>query len=77
VPGADLIDHGILGLAWIVRGPLSLGRVLLARALTLGLLVLPAGAPRPGRRGDRRTVRHPPGDELRRDLPRTLYEQKW
>ena len=35
------IVYGILGLAWIVRGPLSLGRVLLAGALTLGLLVLP------------------------------------
>ncbi|MDP9384719.1 MAG: phosphate ABC transporter permease PstA [Actinomycetota bacterium] len=35
------VVYGILGLAWIVRGPLSLGRVLLAGALTLGLLVLP------------------------------------
>jgi phosphate transport system permease protein len=35
------VVYGILGLAWIVRGPLSLGRILLAGALTLGLLVLP------------------------------------
>ena len=35
------VVYGILGLAFIVRGPLSLGRVLLAGALTLGLLVLP------------------------------------
>ena len=33
--------YGILGLAFIVRGPLSLGNVLLAGGLTLGLLVLP------------------------------------
>jgi phosphate transport system permease protein len=35
------IVYGILGLAFIVRGPLSLGRVLLAGAITLSLLVLP------------------------------------
>jgi phosphate transport system permease protein len=35
------IVYGILGLAFIVRGPLSLGRVVLAGSLTLGLLVLP------------------------------------
>lgn len=35
------VVYGILGLAFIVRGPLSLGPVLLAGALTLGLLVLP------------------------------------
>ena len=35
------IVYGILGLAFIVRGPLDLGPVLLAGALTLGLLVLP------------------------------------
>lgn len=35
------IVYGILGLAFIVRGPLHLGRVVLAGALTLGLLVLP------------------------------------
>ncbi len=35
------VVYGILGLAFIVRDPLSLGRVLLAGALTLGLLVLP------------------------------------
>lgn len=35
------IVYGILGLALLVRGPLGLGRVLLAGALTLGLLVLP------------------------------------
>ena len=35
------IVYGILGLAFLVRGPLPLGRVLLAGALTLGLLVLP------------------------------------
>jgi phosphate transport system permease protein len=35
------IVYGILGLAFIVRGPLGLGRVLLAGAITLALLVLP------------------------------------
>jgi phosphate transport system permease protein len=35
------IVYGILGLAYLVRGPLSLGRVVLAGGLTLGLLVLP------------------------------------
>jgi len=35
------IIYGILGLAFLVRGPLSLGRVVLAGGLTLGLLVLP------------------------------------
>jgi phosphate transport system permease protein len=35
------IVYGILGLAFIVRPPLQLGRVVLAGALTLGLLVLP------------------------------------
>jgi phosphate transport system permease protein len=35
------IVYGILGLAFIVRDPLSLGPVVLAGALTLGLLVLP------------------------------------
>jgi phosphate transport system permease protein len=35
------IVYGILGLAFIVRPPLELGRVVLAGALTLGLLVLP------------------------------------
>jgi phosphate transport system permease protein len=35
------VVYGILGLAFLVRGPFGLGRVLLAGALTLGLLVLP------------------------------------
>jgi phosphate transport system permease protein len=35
------IVYGILGLAYIVRSPLELGRVVLAGSLTLGLLVLP------------------------------------
>lgn len=35
------IVYGILGLAFIVRGPLGLGRVVLSGSLTLGLLVLP------------------------------------
>jgi phosphate transport system permease protein len=35
------IVYGILGLAFLVRGPLSLGHVVLAGGLTLGLLVLP------------------------------------
>jgi phosphate transport system permease protein len=35
------IVYGILGLAFLVRGPLSLGRVVLSGGLTLGLLVLP------------------------------------
>ncbi len=39
--GVPSVVYGILGLAFIVRGPLSLGRVTLAGALTLGLLVLP------------------------------------
>ena len=35
------IVYGILGLAFLVRGPLGLGPVVLAGGLTLGLLVLP------------------------------------
>jgi len=35
------VVYGILGLAFIVRGPLGIGRVLLAGAITLALLVLP------------------------------------
>ena len=35
------IVYGILGLAFLVRGPLSFGPVVLAGGLTLGLLVLP------------------------------------
>jgi phosphate transport system permease protein len=35
------IIYGILGLAFFVRGPLSLGRVVIAGSLTLALLVLP------------------------------------
>lgn len=35
------IVYGILGLAYLVRGPLDLGRSVLAGGLTLGLLVLP------------------------------------
>ncbi|MET0511644.1 MAG: phosphate ABC transporter permease PstA [Thermoleophilaceae bacterium] len=35
------IVYGILGLAFLVRGPLHLGNVILAGGLTLGLLVLP------------------------------------
>jgi phosphate transport system permease protein len=35
------VVYGLLGLAFLVRGPLNLGRVVLAGALTLGLLVLP------------------------------------
>jgi phosphate transport system permease protein len=35
------VVYGILGLAFLVRGPLPLGRVVLAGGLTLGLLVLP------------------------------------
>jgi phosphate transport system permease protein len=35
------IVYGILGLAFLVRGPLSLGNVVLSGGLTLGLLVLP------------------------------------
>jgi phosphate transport system permease protein len=35
------IVYGILGLAFLVRGPVELGRVVLAGGLTLGLLVLP------------------------------------
>ena len=35
------VVYGILGLAFIVRGPIGMGPVLLAGSLTLGLLVLP------------------------------------
>jgi phosphate transport system permease protein len=35
------IIYGILGLAFLVRGPLDMGRVVMAGGLTLGLLVLP------------------------------------
>jgi phosphate transport system permease protein len=35
------IVYGVLGLAFLVRGPLNLGHVLLAGGLTLALLVLP------------------------------------
>ena len=35
------VVYGILGLAFIVRGPLSMGRVLLAGGITVSLLVLP------------------------------------
>jgi phosphate transport system permease protein len=35
------IVYGVLGLAFLVRGPLSMGNVLVAGGLTLGLLVLP------------------------------------
>jgi phosphate transport system permease protein len=35
------VVYGILGLAFLVRGPLNLGAVVLAGGLTLGLLVLP------------------------------------
>jgi phosphate transport system permease protein len=39
--GVPSIIYGILGLAFIVRGPLDLGFILAAGSLTLGLLVLP------------------------------------
>ena len=35
------IIYGILGLAFLVRGPIGIGRVVLAGGLTLALLVLP------------------------------------
>jgi phosphate transport system permease protein len=35
------VVYGLLGLAFLVRGPIGMGRVILAGALTLGLLVLP------------------------------------
>ena len=35
------IVYGILGLAFLVRGPLGMGRILIAGGLTLALLVLP------------------------------------
>ncbi len=35
------VVYGILGLAFIVRGPIGMGNVLLAGAITLSLLVLP------------------------------------
>ena len=39
--GVPSVVYGILGLAFIVRGPLGIGPVLLAGAITLTLLVLP------------------------------------
>jgi phosphate transport system permease protein len=39
--GVPSVVYGILGLAFIVRGPLSIGPVLLAGGITLTLLVLP------------------------------------
>jgi phosphate transport system permease protein len=39
--GVPSVVYGILGLAFIVRGPLSMGPVLLAGGITLALLVLP------------------------------------
>lgn len=39
--GVPSIIYGILGLAFIVRGPLDLGFILIAGSLTLALLVLP------------------------------------
>ncbi|ADB52907.1 phosphate ABC transporter permease PstA [Conexibacter woesei] len=39
--GVPSIIYGILGLAFIVRGPLNLGFILAAGSLTLALLVLP------------------------------------
>lgn len=39
--GVPSIIYGILGLAFLVRGPLDLGHVVMAGGLTLGLLVLP------------------------------------
>ena len=35
------IVYGVLGLAFLVRGPLGVGNILIAGGLTLGLLVLP------------------------------------
>ncbi len=39
--GVPSVVYGILGLAFIVRGPLSLGRTIIAGGITLALLVLP------------------------------------
>lgn len=39
--GVPSIIYGILGLAFLVRGPIGMGRVVMAGGLTLGLLVLP------------------------------------
>jgi phosphate transport system permease protein len=39
--GVPSVVYGILGLAFIVRGPLDMGPVLLAGGITLALLVLP------------------------------------
>jgi len=35
------IVYGVLGLAFLVRGPIGMGNILIAGGLTLGLLVLP------------------------------------
>ena len=68
------IVYGILGLAFLVRGPIGLGRALLAGALTLSLLVLPIviiavarGDPRGAAvdpRGRARARRHALADDL-------------
>ncbi len=39
--GVPSIIYGILGLAFIVRGPIDLGFILVAGSMTLALLVLP------------------------------------
>ena len=39
--GVPSVVYGILGLAFIVRGPLELGRTIIAGGITLALLVLP------------------------------------
>ncbi|GAB3235079.1 phosphate ABC transporter permease PstA [Glycomyces halotolerans] len=39
--GVPAIVYGILGLAFIVRGPLGIGRIPMAASMTLALLVLP------------------------------------
>jgi phosphate transport system permease protein len=60
------IVYGILGLAFLVRGPLDLGHVVLAGGLTLALLVLPMViiAGREALRGLDGARRHPVADDL-------------
>ena len=74
------VVYGILGLAFIVRDPLGLGSVILAGALTLGLLVLPVvivvsreairAVPPSIREGLDGARRHPLADDLEADAPR-------
>ena len=74
------IVYGILGLAFLVRGPFDLGNVVLAGGLTLGLLVLPVviiagreairAVPPSIREGSHGARRDPVADDLAPGAPR-------